>query len=223
MLHQCLSINDVTVNEGNSGTTPAVFTVTLSGSTSLPVTVNYATADGTGKAGSGLPVGHGHATFAPGETTKTVTVQVIGNTVKQSDRTFLVNLSGAMQATIGDGQGTGTIKDDDAAPVLSINDVTVNEGNSGTTPAVFTVTLSGSTSLPVTVNYATADGTGKAGVDYQSATGTLTFAPGETTKTVTVQVIGNTVKQSDRTFLVNLSSPVAGHHWRWPGHRHDQG
>ena len=113
-----------------------------------------------------------------------------------------------MQATIGNGQGTGTIKDDDAAPVLSINDVTVNEGNSGTTPAVFTVTLSGSTSLPVTVNYATADGTGKAGVDYQSATGTLTFAPGETTKSVTVQVIGNTVKQSDRTFLVNLSGAV---------------
>ena len=117
----------------------------------------------------------------------------------------------------------GTIKDDDAAPVLSINDVTVNEGNSGTTPAVFTVTLSGSTSLPVTVNYATADGTGKAGVDYQSTTGTLTFAPGETTKSITVQVIGNTVKQSDRTFLVNLSGAIAGHHWRWAGHGHDQG
>src|SRR5207344_1034441 len=118
------------------------------------------------------------------------------NTIKQPDRTFLVNLSTPAQATIGDGQGVGTIKDDDTAPVLSINDVTVSEGNSGTTPATFTVTLTGSTALPVTVNYATADGTGKAGVDYQSATGALTFAPGETTKTVSVQVIGNTVKQS---------------------------
>ena len=112
---------------------------------------------------------------------------------------------------------------DDAAPALSINDVTVNEGNSGTTPAVFTVTLSGSTSLPVTVNYATADGTGKAGVDYQSATGALTFAPGETTKSITVQVIGNTVKQSDRTFLVNLSGAVQATIGDGQGTGHDQG
>src|SRR4029079_16734710 len=163
-------------SEGNSGTTPANFTVTLTGSTTLPVTVSYATADGTGRTGVDYQSATGTLTFASGESTKSIVVQVIGNTVKQSDRTFLVNLSGAVQATIGDGQGTGTIKDDDTAPVLSINDAMVNEGNSGTTPANFTVTLTGATALPVPVNYATADGTGRAGVDYQSATGTLTFA-----------------------------------------------
>jgi large repetitive protein len=111
----------------------------------------------------------GSLTFAPGESSKSVVVQVIGNTTKQPDRTFVVNLSAPSQATIGKGQGTGTIKDDDTAPVLAINDVTVNEGNSGTSPATFTVTLTGSTALPVTLSYATADGTGKAGVDYQAA------------------------------------------------------
>src|SRR5205814_1539353 len=121
------------------------------------------------------------------------------------DRTFLVNLSSPTQATIGKGQGIGTIKDDDVAPVLNINDVSVSEGNSGNIPAVFTVSLVGATALPVTVNYATADGTGTAGIDYRAANGKLTFNPGEITKTITVQVIGNTIKQLDRTFLVNLS------------------
>jgi disulfide oxidoreductase YuzD len=203
-----LAINDVTVAEGNSGTSPATFTVSLTGATALPVTVSYATADGTGKAGVDYQAASGTLTFSPGESSKSVVVQVIGNTTLQPDRTFLVNLSTAVQATIGKGQGTGTIKDDDTAPVLAINDATVAEGNSGTTPATFTVSLTGATALPVTVSYATADGTGKAGVDYQAASGTLTFNPGEMSKSVVVQVIGNTTKQTDRTFVVNLSAAV---------------
>ena len=172
----------MTVDEGNSGTTPAVFTISLAGSTQLPVTVSYATADGTGKAGTDYQSANGTLTFNPGESTKSITVLVTGNTIKQPNRTFLVNLSSPVGATVGKGQGIGTIRDDDAAPVLAINDVAVDEGNSGTTPAVFTISLAGSTQLPVTVSYATADGTGKAGTDYQSANGTLTFNPGESTK-----------------------------------------
>src|SRR5437763_16990844 len=96
----------------------------------------------------------------------------------------------------------GTFTDAALFRSLSINDVSVAEGNGGTTPATFTVTLSGSTALPVTVSYATADGTGKVGVDYQSATGTLTFNPGETSQTIAVQEIGNTFSRSRRTNTV---------------------
>ena len=68
----------------------------------------------------------------------------------------------------------------------------LHEGNSGTTPAVFTVSLSSASAQTITVNYATADGSAQAGRDYQAATGSLTFNPGETTKTVTVLVNGDT-------------------------------
>src|SRR5205814_1060097 len=178
--------SDVSVAEGNSGTTSAVFTVSLAGATALPVTFNYGTANGTGIAGTDYQAANGTLTFNPGDTTKTITVLVVGNTIKQPARTFLVNLSSPTQATIGKGQGTGTIKDDDASPVLSITDVSVAEGNSGTTPAVFTVILTGATALPVTVNYWPTRRSSDLGTDYQAANGTLTFNPGDTTKTITV-------------------------------------
>src|SRR5207248_266171 len=93
-------------------------------------------------------------------------------------------------------------------PSLSINDVSVTEVSGGTTNAVFTVTLSAASNLTVTVNSATADGTAKAGTDYQSTSGTLTFNPGETGKTITVPVIGHTLNGASANFFVNLSSPT---------------
>ena len=106
------------------------------------------------------------------------------------------------------GQGIGTIKDDDTATALSISDVSVAEGNIGTTAAVFTVSLAGASASTVTVNYATADGTAQAGSDYVAANGSLSFAPGETSKTITVQVNGDTTYELDETFTVNLSGAV---------------
>src|SRR5439155_1277309 len=99
---------------------------------------------------------------------------------------------------------------DDAAPVtLSVTDVSANEGNAGTTPFTFTVSLSAVSSQTVTVNYATADGSATvASGDYQATSGTLTFAPGQTSQTVTVLVNANTINQPNRTFFLNLSSPV---------------
>src|SRR5262249_14659846 len=101
--------------------------------------------------------------------------------------------------------GRGTILDDDAPPALSIGDVAVTEGDSGTTDATFTVSLSAASGKTVTVDYATADGSAAAGDDYTAASGTLTFAPGETSKTVTVSVIGDRIDEDDETFVVNLS------------------
>ncbi|HZS33338.1 MAG TPA: Calx-beta domain-containing protein [Methylomirabilota bacterium] len=203
-----LSISDAVVTEGNAGTTAAVFTVTLSPPSAQTVTVQYATANGTAVAGSDYQAASGTLTFNPGETTKTITVLVNGDTLDEPDETFVVNLSGATNAGIADGQGVGLIQDDDPPPTLAIGDATVAEGNSGTTNAVFTVTLAPASGRTVTVQYATANGTAAAGSDYQAVSGTLTFNPGETTKTVAVPVTGDVTSEPDETFLVNLSNPT---------------
>jgi len=203
-----LSINDVAQDEGDSGTTDFVFTVTLSSSSSQEVRVDYATADGTATAGDDYVATSGTLVFAAGEVSKTITVQVNGDEAVESDETFFVNLSNPVNATISDDQGQGTIQNDDVELTLSINDVAQDEGNSGTTDFVFTVTLSSSSSQEVRVDYATADGTATAGDDYVATSGTLVFAAGEVSKTITVQVNGDEDVESDETFFVNLSNPV---------------
>jgi len=201
-----LTISDVSVSEGNSGTTNAVFTVRLTDASTAPVTVNYSTASGTATAGSDYQSVSGTLTFAPGETTKTIPVPVNGDRVSEPNETFFVNLSGATNATITDGQGTGTIVDDE--PLMSIRDVTVAEGNTGTRMAGFTVSLSTVSDQPVMVNYLTADGSATAGSDYQSASGTLTIPAGSTTGTVTVLLNSDRVPEPTETFAVNLTGPV---------------
>jgi hypothetical protein len=200
-----LTINDVSVTEGNSGSINAVFTVSLSAASGQPVTVNFASADGTATAGSDYTAVNGTLTFAPGATTQTIPVSVNGDVVNEANETFFVNLSGAANALIGDAQGVGTINNDDSLPTLSINDATVTEGNSGTTNAVFTVTLSAVSDQTVVVNYATVDGTASAASDYISTNGSLTFFPGTTTQTITVRVNGDLLTELNETFFVNLT------------------
>jgi uncharacterized delta-60 repeat protein/CSLREA domain-containing protein len=201
-----LSINDITVTEGNSGTVNAVFTVTLSAASGQTVTVDFATADGTALQPGDYTSNSGTLTFAPGETTKTVTVAVKGDVLDEVNETYFINLTNATNATISDSQGLGTITDDDAAPSLSINDITVTEGNSGTVNAVFTVTLSAASGQTVTVDFATADGSALQPGDYTSNSGTLTFAPGEITKTITVAVKGDTLDEVNETYFINLTN-----------------
>ena len=130
-----LSVGNVTVTEGNSGTVNATFTVSLSTASGQIVTVNYATADGTAVAPGDYTAGSGTLTFNPGVTSQTLNVAVIGDTLNEPNETFLVNLSGAVNATVLDSQGQGTITNDDPLPSLSIGSVTVTEGNSGTVNA----------------------------------------------------------------------------------------
>ncbi|MEO8216430.1 MAG: Calx-beta domain-containing protein [Acidobacteriota bacterium] len=203
-----LSINDVSVPEGNSGSTPAQFTVTLSAASALTVTVSYSTAAVTATSAVDYSAASGTLTFAPGEVSKTITVGVLGDLLNEPDETWNVNLSAPANATITKATGVGTINDDDPAPTLSLNDILVGEGNSGTTNATFTVTLSAASGRTVTVNFSTADGTALAPGDYTASSGSLTFSPGETSKVITVSVIGDSVNESDETFLVNLSAPV---------------
>jgi Ca2+-binding RTX toxin-like protein len=202
-----LSINNISVTEGNTGTTNATFTVTLSAASTSAVTVNYATANGTATSGSDYTATTGTLTFNPGNTSKTLTVAVIGDTTFEPNETFFVNLSNATNSTIADNQGVGTILNDDPnLPTLSINDISVVEGQNP--QAVLTVTLSSASSQAVTVNYTTAPGTATANTDYTSRSGTLTFAANATTATITVPILNDNLNEANETFSVNLSSPT---------------
>ena len=202
-----LRINDVTLTEGNVGNKNFIFTVTLSPAAASTVTVDCVTANGTATAPSDYIAGTTPLSFTPGETSKTCTVPVVGNTVMELNETFLVNLSAPIGAAIADGQGLGTILNDDG-PVLSIDDVTLTEGNEGNKNFVFTVTLSPAAASTVTVDCVTANGTATAPSDYIAGTTPLSFTPGQTSKTCTVPVVGNTVVEPNETFFVNLTSPV---------------
>ncbi len=205
-----IAITGASVKEGDSGTTPLAFTVSLSAAASTEVTVAYATADGSARAGSDYLARSGLLSFAPGETVKTITIDVLGDTLVEPDETFSVFLTNASaNARITAGSATGTILNDDQAPApvtpeLRIDSVTGLE-NAGWFR--FTVTLSQASSSRVTVRFATANGSAKAGRngDYVATSGTLTFNAGETTKTVSVQILNDTRAEPDEQFFVNLS------------------
>jgi probable HAF family extracellular repeat protein len=200
--------NAPAVTEGNAGTRAATFSVNLSEPSDQFVTVDFTTAAGSAAAGSDYQSTSGTLTFAPGEMSKTITVQVIGDRLAEPNETFVVNLSAPTNATIGDGQGIGTILDDE--PRVSINDVTVTEGNTGAVNATFTVSLSVAYDLPVTVHYQTSNGSATAGSDYAAASGDVTIAAGQTTKTFTVAVIGDRSAEPTENFVVNLSAATNG-------------
>ena len=200
-----LAITDSTVTEGNGGTVNAVFAVSLSAASGRTVTVAYATANATAIAPGDYASRSGTLTFAAGTTTQTISVPIVGDTMDEPDETFVVNLSGATNATISDSQATGTITDNDPTPTLSVNDVSIAEGNNGTRTMTFTVTLSNASSQNVTVNFATANGTASAGSDYTARIGTLTFTPGTTTQTVAITVSGDRSPEANETLFLNLS------------------
>lgn len=210
-----LSINDVSINEGNSGTSILSFTVTRTGATPSAVGFDFATADGTATtADSDYVSTSGTGTIPSGgaSATTTISVTINGDDFFENNESLSVNLSAPSNALIADGQGVGTITNDDAAPTLSIDDVTVFEGNSGNTPMVFTVTRSGLTKVAASVNYATANDTATAGTDYTAATGTATIAANTAataTTTITVQITGDNVDEPTETLFVNLTTSVA--------------
>jgi len=204
-----LSIADLSVTEGNGAHAHFMFIVTLDRAATEPVTVAYSTANGTARAGRDYLASSGTVTFAPGETSKMVHVDIKGDLLAEGNETLKLKLSNATGATIGDGTAIGTIIDDDGIavpPALSIADLTVAEGNGEHSHFMFTVTLDKAAAEPVTVAYSTANGTATAGSDYAATSGTLTFAAGETSKTVHVDISGDTVFEGNETFAVTLSN-----------------
>jgi hypothetical protein len=218
-----ITVNDVTVTEGNSGITSATFTVSLSAAYGQPLSVHYDTLDGSATlADNDYQAASGTLTFNPGGLlTQTFTVQVVGDRLAEYGEYFSVRLTSPTNAFVADAQGVGSILDDE--PYVSIVDsVSGSEGNTGTTTFTFSVTLSAAYDAPVTVDFASADLTpdeqywygpgATAGVDYTATFGTLTFNPGQPlTQNITVLVKGDRLAEPSELFFVNLSNPTSAH------------
>ena len=215
-----LAVADAKATEGED---PSLdFVVTFAPAAAWTVTVDYATRDGTARAGADYTNTSGALTFAPGETAKPVSVPVIDDTVEDTPETLTVRLSnanppyneeegawewGSQEAgvLIADAVATGTIRntEDPAEPrAVSVSDASAAEGYS----VVFTVSLSATSSQQVTVDYVTLDGTATAGEDYTATSGTLTFQAGETTKTISVPITDDTEDDGGETFTLTLSN-----------------
>jgi hypothetical protein len=205
-----IAISDATVTEGDSGTVNIEFTVTVLGN-HTGVSVDYTTGSDTAAAGVDYTASPGTLTFGVGESSKTISIPVLGDTLDEYDETFYVNLSNADGGQITDSQATGTILDDDDAPLVSIGDFSRNEGNHRqTTSFTFTVSLSEVSGKWVTVNYATANGTAVSGSDYNASSSSVSIAPGQTTATITITVRGDKSKEANETFFVDLTSATNG-------------
>ncbi|MEH6519091.1 MAG: retention module-containing protein, partial [Halioglobus sp.] len=192
-----ISIGDAVVQEGDT----AFVTIALSKSSDEVVTVRFDSFDGTAKVVTGDydPV-TGIVTFAPGQTEVVISIPTNVDDIQEGTEDLTVELSDPSNAEILDGTGVVQIVDD-FTPTLSINDVTVTEGQT----AVVTVTLSASVDEAVTVNFATANGSAASGADYDATSGTLTFAPGQTVATVSVSTIDDDVEEDTENLVVNLS------------------
>jgi ELWxxDGT repeat protein len=215
---QVIGVQDVSVVEGNSGTTPAVFTLTTSRDHEQPIAVTVATTGGgptPPAATSGTDftaLAPTVVTFAPGVNSQPVSVNVIGDTlVEANNESFGLALSAPTAgATLARTKALGIILDDDSSRTVSLSPLTlaVQEPATGTTTVSFTAVLNVAAANTVTVNYATANGTATAGADYTAAAGTISFDPGESSKTIPVQVLADAPAESPETFTLTLSSPT---------------
>jgi hypothetical protein len=170
--------------------------------------VNWATQNNSAQAPSDYTATSGVVTFLPGETAKTVTVQVVADLMLEPLENFFVTLSSPVNCSLGDTQGVAFIENDDVQGSISIGDLPAPEGNSGPTPFGFTVSLNPPSASTVSVQFTTASGTAIAGQDFVSASGTVIFAPGEIEKILTVNVTGDVLEECDESFVVNLANPV---------------
>jgi hypothetical protein len=201
------NITDVTVTEGDSGTKNADFTVSLTEPSTVPVSVEFATVNGTATGGEDFALQSGTLVFMPGDPlAQTINVAVRGDSLDEGTETFTVRLANATgDASIGDSSGTGTIVDDDGTPFLSINDARVMEGEN----AVFQVSLLSESPDPVTVDFTTVNGTATAPEDYEHRAGTLVFQPGDSAQTITVPTREDNVSEAvEEAFTVRLDNPV---------------
>lgn len=194
-----LRIGSATVVEGNAGSRSVALSVTLSTASGREVRVAYATEDGTARAAREDYVpASGTLTFPANQSSATIPVTVRGDVVYETDEQFCVRLSNAINATLVEPRGCVVIRNDDPPPVLSVANLTVVEGDSGTTDAAFVLRLSNPSEVPVTLNYETQDGTALAGSDYLTtrSTAPLAFDWNATTNRVRVPVIGDRVAES---------------------------
>jgi hypothetical protein len=203
-----IDIDAPSVTEGNAGTTALTFTISLSHPSAAPVTVDWATAPGTATVGTDFVSGGGTVTFASLQTSKTISVTVNGDGLYEAEESVVVTLSNATNAPIGRPQRHGFIANDDVAPVVSVSDESVTEGDAGSATLRFTLTTTSVSGADATVDYATSDGTAHAGDDYVAKTGTVTIPAGSTSRTVDVTVDGDSIVEPDETLVLDLSEPT---------------
>jgi hypothetical protein len=199
-----ISIDDVIVTEGPGA--QASFTVSLSFASTSAISVQYSTESGSASEDDFVPAPPTLLTFDPGETEKSVTIEIEDDALDEDDESVFVNLSGD-DAPIEDAQGVGTITDDDPLPALSIADVTFAERN-GLRPVLFRVDLSAESGRTVTVDYAVGPGSATPGTEFREKTGRLTFPPGATRRRILVWTRGDRVDEADEDFFIDLAGAV---------------
>jgi hypothetical protein len=185
----------------------ATITVTLNAPSAETRTVSYSTQDDTAAAGPDYTASAGTLTFAPGEISKTFSVPILDNRLDQPDRGVVLRLRGGSGVAIGEqASATLVIRDDDPAPAVGFTSqsFTVRESGGGVEIALALDAPSGQS---ITVEYATKDGTSRAGRDYTASAGTLTFAPGEISKTFSVPILDNRLDEGNGTLGLQLSNP----------------
>ncbi|MBA4067685.1 MAG: hypothetical protein C0501_29070 [Isosphaera sp.] len=195
-------------SSGPETATRVDLTVALSAASAQPVTVVYRVTSGNPASGTDYTLAYGTLTFAPGETAKTIPVSIVNDALDEDGETIQVALLDPSGATLGPtAVHTFTIQDDDPPPAVSfaVRDSAAPEAAG---PAVLTVSLSAPSGRAVTVGYRVTGGSAARGADYALADGTLTFAPGETTKTISVGVVNDILPEQDETIQVALSAPV---------------
>jgi uncharacterized repeat protein (TIGR01451 family) len=207
-----VSVSDASRGEDSAG---LVFTLSLSGPSAQPVSVDYATVNGSGIAGTDYVPKTGSVTFAAGVTTRTVVVSTIADNIDETNETCLLTLTSAVGAVIGDPVGVGTIVDEETA-TLTVLDISILESDGGVSQAFFTVSLSVPSDRDISVNFETANisAAAVAGSDYVPTSGSLFFPAGSVTpQLVPVGTIGDLMDENNEAFsfiLLNAVNAVIG-------------
>ena len=204
-----IAIANVSILEGDAGTKTAVFPVSLSSASAMPVTVGWKTTDGSAKSVSDYAAGTGTVTFPAGSTSRTIVVTINGDTSVEAKEIFYVDLSAPSGATIADARAVGSIQNDDGAGTIFFGASTYQKTESGGA-ATITVKRSGSLAGGMTVVYSTSDGTASAGGDYTAASGTLTFGAGVELASFQVPITNDALDEINETVNLSLSNPAGG-------------
>ena len=200
-----ITVANVEVVEAND---TAEFTLSLGNASSFPVTVDYATVDGSALGGEDYQASSGILTFEPEEMSKTIAVELIDDSIYELTEAFTLNLSNPSQATIASASAKATIVDNDELPALSINSVVVDEGRETSANFDFEVTLDQPAAVPVKVEYLLMDST-TTELGAFAAKGAITLAPGETSQTIaSIDVADDNIDEPDEIYTVELSNPL---------------
>jgi hypothetical protein len=199
-----VTVDDPTVPE-NGG--PMIFTISLNTAAAVDASVNYATSNNGALAGSDYTAKSGTATITSGSTSTTVNVAILDDSVYEGDEAFTLDLSGVVNGTLVDGEGQGTITDDESPPTISVDSPTVGEADGTMT---FTVSIDAAADVDTSVDYATTEGSATDGSDYTGQTGTATITKGSTSTTVDVPVLDDSVYEGNEDLTLDLSDPIDG-------------